>query len=150
MSKESLSKILPHSEPMILIDDVVDYSVEDKWLKACVTISEDSLFYDRELCGIDSSVGIEYMAQAIGCYAYYRKQLDEPKIGFLLGTRLYNSAISVFELNKTYEIVVREVFVADIFSFECDIYNDKQEEVASATINVYQDDDGSIKDILNV
>ena len=141
MSKQDLAKILPHEEPMILIDNIVEYSLEEKWLKSSVTISENSIFYDKDLGGIDSVVGIEYMAQTIGCYAYYRKKHEEPKIGFLLGTRLYNNAIKVFELGKTYYILVKEVFVAEIFSFECFIYNDKNEEIASATINVYQKDE---------
>lgn len=149
-NKKFLSTILPHKAPMILIDDIVDYSIEEKWLKTCVTIREDSLFYDKDIKGIDSAIGIEYMAQTIGCYAYYRRQLSEPKIGFLLGTRLYNNAIKTFELNKTYYIKVLEVFVAEIFSFECFIYNDKNEEIASATINVYQDVDNNIKDFINV
>lgn len=149
MSKEELAKILPHKEPMILIDDVIDYSMTEKWLKSRVTISEESMFYDKDLNGIDSVLGIEYMAQTIGCYAYYRKELPEPKIGFLLGTRLYNNAIPKFELGKTYEILVKEVFVAEIYSFECFIYNEEKEEVASATISVYQDDEGNIEEILN-
>ena len=140
-NKKYLAAILPHKEPMILIDDVVDYSVEEKWLKSCVTIRENSLFYNKELKGIDAVVGIEYMAQTIGCYAYFRKQLKKAQIGFLLGTRLYNNAIEVFELGKTYNILVKEVFVSDIYSFECFIYNEKEEEVASATINVYQDEE---------
>ncbi len=149
-NRKSLAEILPHKEPMILIDDIVEYSIEEKWLKTCVTIREDSLFYDKELKGIDSSIGIEYMAQTIGCYAYYRMHLSKPKIGFLLGTRLYNNAIKTFELGKTYYIKVMEVFVAQIYSFECFIYNDKNDEVASATINVYQDDDKNIRELLNV
>lgn len=147
-NKEYLSKILPHKTPMILIDDVVNYSIEDKWLKSVVTITEDSLFYDKDLEGIDSVVGIEYMAQTIGCYAYFRKQLTKPKVGFLLGTRLYNNAIEKFELGKTYYILVKEVFVAEIYSFECFIYNEDSNEVASATINVYQED--NIEGVLNV
>ena len=137
MSKEELAKILPHKEPMILIDRVVDYSLEEKWLKTSVTIKEDSIFYDKELQGIDSSVGIEYMAQTIGCYAFYKNKQKEPKIGYLLGTRLYNNAIEKFELGKTYYILVMEVFVAEIFSFECFIYDESNEELASATVNVY-------------
>ena len=149
-NKKYLATILPHKEPMILIDDIIDYSIEEKWLKSCVTISEESIFYNKELKGIDSVVGIEYMAQTIGCYAYFRKQLKKPQIGFLLGTRLYNNAIKIFELGKTYYIFVQEVFVADIYSFECFIYNEKGEEVSSATINVYQDEIDSIKGVLNV
>ncbi len=148
-NKKYLATVLPHEEPMILIDDILGYSIEEKWLKTCVTIREDSLFFDKTLNGVDSVVGIEYMAQTIGCYAYFRKQLSEPKIGFLLGTRLYNNAIKTFELGKTYYILVKEVFVAEIYSFECFIYNEKEEEVASATINVYQNENENIEELLN-
>ena len=148
-NKKYLATVLPHEEPMILIDDIIGYSIEEKWLKTCVTIRADSLFFDKTLDGVDSVVGIEYMAQTIGCYAYFRKKLSEPKIGFLLGTRLYNNAIKTFELGKTYYILVKEVFVAEIYSFECLIYNEKEEEVASATINVYQNEDENIEELLN-
>ena len=148
-NKEYLAKILPHEEPMILIDDVLEYSIEEKCLKACVTITEDCMFYDKTINGVDSALGIEYMAQTIGCYAFLRKKLKKPKIGFLLGTRLYNNAIDKFELGKTYYILVKEVFVAEIFSFECFIYNENNEEIASSTINVYQEDD-NMKGLINV
>lgn len=148
-NKKYLATILPHKEPMILIDDVIDYSTDEKWLKSVLTVRENSLFYDKSIKGIDSVIGIEYMAQTIGCYAYFRKQLSEPKIGFLLGTRLYNNAIKSFELGKTYYILVKEVFVTEIYSFECFIYNEENEEVASATINVYQDDNHKIEEVLN-
>ena len=140
-NRKYLASILPHEEPMILIDDIVDYSIEEKWLKACVTIREDDMFYDKRLKGIDSSVGIEYMAQSIGCYSYLKDKLQIPKIGYLLGTRLYNNAIKIFELGKTYYIKVFQTFIAQINSFECVILDDKDEELASATINVYQKDE---------
>ena len=139
-NRKYLSQILPHKEPMILIDDVLDYSVKDKYLKSCVTINEDCLFYNKRKKGVDSVAGIEYMAQTIGCYAYYRNNCKVPKAGYLLGTRLYNNALKIFELGKTYYILVREVFVAEIYSFECIIYNEKNEEVSSATVNVYQEE----------
>ncbi len=148
-NKKYLSTILPHKEPMILIDDVVDYSLDEKWLKSVVTIREDSMFFDNSLNGIDSVIGIEYMAQTIGCYAYFRKHLSEPKVGYLVGTRLYNNAMKTFELGKTYYILVKEVFVAEIYSFECFIYNEDEEEIASATINIYQDDENNAGVILN-
>ncbi len=148
-NKEYLSKILPHKEPMILIDDVLDYSLDEKYLRACVTITEDCMFFNKEIQGVDSVAGIEYMAQSIGCYAFLKSGRKEPKIGFLLGTRLYNNAIDKFELGKTYQILVKEVFVAEIFSFECFIYNDLNEEIASATINVYQSEDNNIEEMIN-
>ena len=147
-NKKYLATILPHKEPMILIDDVVEYSVEKKCLKTCVTIDENSLFFDKELNGIDSIIGIEYMAQTIGCYAYLRQELSKPNIGFLLGTRLYNNAVKVFELGKTYYILVKEFFAAEIYSFECFIYNENNNEIASATVNVYQDIEENVKELL--
>lgn len=140
-NKSELAKILAHKEPMILIDGIIDYSIEEKWLKSFIKIDKADLFFNKELNGIDSSIGIEYMAQTIGCYAYYRSNMQKPKVGYLLGTRLYNNNIEYFEKGKTYYILVKEVFVAEIYSFECFIYNEEDEEIASATINVYQDNE---------
>ncbi len=140
-NKEYLEKILPHKKPMILIDDVLEYSPEQKFLKAVVTISEESIFYDKSINGVPSVTGIEYMAQTIGCYAFLSKNQEKPQIGFLLGTRLYNNAVSKFELGKTYTILVKEAYTdEDIVSFDCFIYNENEEEIASATVNTYQND----------
>lgn len=137
-----LAKILPHDAPMILIDKLVDVNIEGKNIIAEVTIKNSMVFYDEELQGVSSLCGIEFMAQTIGCYAYYKRKEDEPKIGFLLGTRLYNNGIEVFKLGKTYTIKAHEIFGDDgIVSFECSIYDSEQEECASATLNVYQNDD---------
>ena len=147
-NKDYLETILPHKKPMILIDDVIDYSVKEGWLKSVVTINKDCKFYDNAIGGVSSVIGIEYMAQTIGCYAFYKAKIGKPLIGFLLGTRLYNNKTDVFKENEILEILVRELFSGDdIVSFECFIYN-QGEEVASATINVYQCEEG--KDLLNV
>ena len=148
-NKKYLETILPHKDTMLLLDDIVDYNINEHWLKSCVTIKDSNLFYDKDLKGIDSVIGIEYMAQTIGCYAYLKQQLKKPEIGFLLGTRVYNNLTKVFELGKTYCILVKEVFVTEVFAFECFIYNENNEEIASATVNVYQDIDEKIKEILN-
>ena len=134
-----LEKILPHNHPMILIDDIIEYSLELKTLTATVTIREDKMFYDRTIDGMTSLAGIEFMAQTIGCYAYFKNECRPPKIGFLLGARLYNNALSVFKKDKTFTIKVREAFTDNqISAFDCIIYNETDEEVASATVNVYQ------------
>ena len=138
-NKDYLEKILPHKKPMILIDDVVGYNIGEGWLKSIVTINKDCTFYDEKLGGVPSVVGIEYMAQTIGCYAYYKAKVEKPLVGFLLGTRLYNNKNEIFKENETLEILVKEVFSGnDIVSFDCFIYN-QDEEVASATVNVYQE-----------
>ena len=77
------------------------------------------------------------MAQTIGCYSYFKNNERPPRIGFLLGTRLYENKLSCFENGKTYEIRAKEVFENDeLVSFECFIYN-ANEVCSEAVINVY-------------
>ena len=137
-----LSKVLPHKNPMILLDDIIEVDLENKFLKTNFYVDNKKKFYDKTLKGIPSICGIEFMAQTIGCYAFYSKKEKEPRIGFLLGSRLYNNSIDLFKENETYTVKAVEAYYDnDISAFDCFIYDKLEEEVASATINVYQSDD---------
>lgn len=136
--KYDLEKILPHNHPMILIDDIEEINIDEKYLIAQVVISEDKIFFDKSINGVPYLSGIEYMAQTIGCYAFYRAQRTEPKLGFLLGTRSYKNNIEKFENGKTYSVKVSEIYGdSELVSFDCLIYNEN-EECARAVINAYQ------------
>ena len=136
--KYDLEKILPHNHPMILIDDIKEINIDERYLIAEVVISEDKVFFDKSINGVPYLSGIEYMAQTIGCYAFYRAQRTEPKLGFLLGTRSYKNNIEKFENGKTYSIKVSEIYGdSELVSFDCLIYNE-EEECARAVINAYQ------------
>lgn len=148
MSNYDLSKILPHNPPMILIDDILNYDLTQKTLTAIVKITEDKLFFDKSKNGISSLVGIEFMAQTIGCYAYFRNNCKPPKLGFLLGSRLFNNALDVFKNGENYKIKVNEIFTDNqIVVFDCIMYDMHGEEIASTTINVYQTD--NVQEFLN-
>ncbi|HIS36127.1 TPA: hypothetical protein IAC10_05795 [Candidatus Scatousia excrementigallinarum] len=138
-----LENILPHNHPMILIDDIDEVNLGEGYVCARVTIREDSLFFDRELDGISYITGIEFMAQTIGCYAYFKRGGGNPKIGFLLGTRSYKCDIDRFKIGETYIIKAKEIFGDNqLVSFECFIYNNNI-ECASAMVNVYQPENAS-------
>ena len=138
-----LAKILPHNHPMILIDNIEEINVEEGYVSAKVTIRDDSLFFDKELNGISYITGIEFMAQTIGCYAYFKRGEGEPKIGFLLGTRSYKCNIDKFEKGETYIIKAKEIFGDNqLVSFECFIYNNNI-ECARPMVNVYQPENAS-------
>ena len=77
--KKYLEKILPHKKPMILIDNIIDYNFSENWLRSFTKIEEDSLFYDKSNEGVSSLIGIEYMAQTIGCYAFLKAKQKKPK-----------------------------------------------------------------------
>ena len=157
---------LPHSTPMVLIDDVLNVDMENQIVKASVKIHKDKIFFDKEINGISPLVGIEFMAQTIGCYAYFKanhknfgsniknltkeafSQIEKKtSIGFLLGTRLYENSLEKFENEKTYIITAQEIYGDDeLVSFECLIYNEKEDNnpknyIAKATINAFQPND---------
>lgn len=143
----SASSCLPHSEPMILIDKLIDVDMKKQIVKTSVTIHKDKIFFDKDINGVSPLVGIEFMAQTIGCYAFYKAKMSIPKIGFLLGARLYENSLEKFENGKTYIITAREVYGdSELVSFECLIYNegedgDESKYIAKATINAFQPKD---------
>ena len=49
MSKYDLKKILPHNPPMILIDELLEKDMENNFVRASVTITEDKIFYDKNI-----------------------------------------------------------------------------------------------------
>ncbi len=134
--------ILPHNKPMVLIDGILEINFEQNTLVSYVEISEDKIFFDKSINGISPLVGIEFMAQTIGCFGYLKKKQETPQIGFLLGTRVYNNVLEKFENGKKYTIKVHELYTdKDLTSFDCIIYNEEDKECQSATVNVYQGDD---------
>lgn len=134
-----LTKILPHKPPMILLDRVIKVDLSQKLVEAEFTIDNKKMFFDKSINGVSSVCGIEFMAQTIGCYAFYANNSQTPKIGFLLGTRLYNNAIDCFQNGETYKVKAVETYCDnEIFAFNCFIYDKLGEEIASAIINVYQ------------
>ncbi len=138
---------LPHSAPMVLIDEVLNVDMKNQIVKTSVKIHDNKIFFNKEINGISPLVGIEFMAQTIGCYAYYKAGKTIPKIGFLLGTRQYENKLEKFENGKTYILTAREIYGDnELVSFECLIYNEREDEnpenyVAKATINAFQPKD---------
>ena len=138
---------LPHSAPMVLIDEVLNVDMENQIVKTSVKIHDNKIFFNKEINGISPLVGIEFMAQTIGCYAYFKAGKTIPKIGFLLGTRQYENSLEKFENGKTYVITAQEIYGDnELVSFECLIYNEGEDEnsenyIAKATINAFQPKD---------
>ncbi len=135
-----LTKILPHKPPMILLDDIVEVDIENAKLSSVFRVYPKKVFFEEDK-GINSLTGIEFMAQTIGAYAYFKNKESEPKPGLLLGTRLYNNKIPYFKEGEEYKVTVHEIFTDNkIAVFDCLIYDKFGEEIASATVNTYQGD----------
>jgi predicted hotdog family 3-hydroxylacyl-ACP dehydratase len=137
-------ELLPHDPPMVLLDRVI--SCGDSSLVAEVVVTPESMFCGE--AGVPGWVGIEYMAQSVAAHAgaLARERGGEPAIGYLLGTRSYKSAVSVFPIGATLTVSIEPLFVEmGLGAFACRI--DMGETVAEATINVYQPDEGGPEDI---
>jgi len=135
-------ELLPHDPPMVLLNRVLSYT--ESSLVAEVDIGEDSILCEAD--GVPGWVGIEYMAQAVAAHAGYQGRLagQAPRIGYLLGTRSYESSLSVFPPGKTLTVHIESLFVEmGLGAFACRIELDGP--VASATINVYQPTDDSME-----
>ena len=137
MSWPDIRTLVPHSGPMVLLDQVL--SADETHLCAAVTIRRDSLFSGPD--GVGAWVGIEYMAQAVAAQAgYAAQQRGEPiKIGFLLGARRFECKRPVFAPGSVLHVRAEQVLRGDngLASFACTI-SEQQEIIASATVTVFQ------------
>ena len=132
-----IEQVVPHGPPMILLDQLDHYDQES--VNCSLTIQPDSLFCDGKQ--IPAWVGIEYMAQTIAAYsgAHARDSGEEVVIGFLVGTRKYQSHIHHFIVGDQLTIHANKVIMGEngLGVFECKILRQDQ-VVAEANLNVFQ------------
>jgi len=139
MKKYAIEELIAHRKPMILISRLITH---DESSAVCeVDISDASPFYQSVSNGVASYVGIEYMAQSIAAFAG-AKSLAQGKsvdIGFLLGSRKYQTFSPVFKNNTTYQITVEQLYQEDrgLSVFGCKIQLDDN-LIAQAKINAFQ------------
>lgn len=130
-----IASLIPHTGSMVLLDRIVDY--DDQSLKAELAVRGDGLLGDDQ--SIPAWVGIEYMAQTIAAYAgVIARQANEPiRLGFLLGTRRYNSNVAVFKVGSILTVWVKKIIQDDNLGvFDCRILGEGVE--ITANLNVYQ------------
>lgn len=102
------NELMPHREPMILIDRVLEAG--EDFLIAEVLIRRSIPFFD-DASGVPAWVGLEYMGQAIAALAGVRAKRAGRLIvpGFLIGCRRYSSRVAAFAPNRRLAVEVREI-----------------------------------------
>jgi len=135
-----IEAVVPHRGRMRLVDHLLANDPDSVTVSA--EIRADNLFADAH--GVPVWVGIEYMAQAIaawaGCRALSRK--EPVKIGFLLGTRRYDSHCQHFTFGAQLRIeATRELFGDNgLGMFSCRIL-EGESELARAHVSVFEPPD---------
>lgn len=138
-----LQKFMPHFPPMLLIDQLAEYSPENAVSK--VIISPTIPFFDKIINGVPSYIGIEYMAQTIALWKGVNSQNEDPRMGFLLGTRKLNLYQPTFLNGMTLTISVdMQCYVDQLASFKCKILHGDT-IISDALVNVFQPDEDFIK-----
>lgn len=132
-----IEQVIPHRGAMRLIDRLLDW--DGQRVAVELTVPVDGPFH--EPAGMPAWVGIEYMAQAIaawaGCQA--RTRGEEPKIGFLLGSRRYTAETGHFPVGTVLRVEAECELFGDngLGMFACRIL-DGERVLASANVSVYE------------
>lgn len=146
MEKYTISDLIPQRPPMQLITAIESLDLEKQTLVARVDVTTGDLMYDAALGGVPSWVSLEYMAQAIACFIGANDLASapdaEPVIGFVLGSRKLSVNIPAYLAGQSYYIDIVSSFCdKNIANFECQIYNQDKQVVASGAVNVFRPDD---------
>ncbi|MGJ0486892.1 MAG: ApeP family dehydratase [Methylomicrobium sp.] len=137
-----VAELLPHTGDMIWLDKVLAWDEESA--TAELTVRGDALVGDGNT--VPAWTGIEYMAQAIALYAgIHAKRAGEPiRVGFLLGTRRFESNVPVFRIGSMLTVHAEKVMQDEHLAvFDCRIAGDQVN--VSAVLNVYQASHETIK-----
>lgn len=128
-------ELLPHGSEMALIDRLIESSAERSI--GIVEITDASEFLGPS--GVPCWVGIEYMAQTVAARVGFEARLkgEAPPVGYLLGTRRFESDRAYFPPGSRLRIVAEPLLVESGFgSFSCSIEMDRV--LATAVLNTYR------------
>lgn len=132
--------VMPHRGTMRLLDQVLSYNADS--ILAALRVPETGPFHGAG--GVPAYVGIEYMAQAVACWAGCMARLrgQAPPIGFLLGSRLYTSQVPLFACGQALQIEAKREIMGDngLGVFACRILCAGQ-VLASANVSVFEPPD---------
>ncbi len=127
----------PLSRTMCLLDTI--RAVDTDSFTASVVLSKSSSFAEEN--GVPAWVGIEYMAQTIAAFAGVKATMhNQPvQIGFLLGSRKYQSDLDTFPFDQEILVTIVELLQDEtgLGVFDCKIQI-QDKVVACAKLNVFQ------------
>lgn len=104
-----LSELLPHKAPMVLVDRLLSYDLQNLECRCAVAITSDCCFFEPGL-GVPSYVGVEYMAQTVGVLSGIQQRgqsTQAPRLGFLLGFDLTRQQCEWFVPGQELVVAIR-------------------------------------------
>ncbi len=107
----AIEEVVPHRQDMCLLERITHWDQDT--IEAELVVPEAGLFVENH--EVPAWVGIEYMAQAIAAWAGCRARAagKPPQLGFLLGSRRYNSARCSFPSGSRLRVQARCELLGD-------------------------------------
>lgn len=143
-----VAELVPHAGNMVLLDRMLSYSSDVA--EAELTVKNAGLFHGEP--DLPAWVGVELMAQVIAAWAGFKARLkNEPvKVGFLIGTRKYESSVHSFKAGSVLCIRIERAFqdANGMASFDCVIKDQSDSILVNANINVYQPDEQQFQQMM--
>ena len=138
--------LLPQKAPMAFITAIESVDFDAQTMVTRIDVHDTDLLFQKNLGGVPGCVALEYMAQSIACYIgaddIHRTGMTKAVAGFIMGSRDLHVMIPTFNVDESYYVHVQSMFCDDnIASFECNIYDSKNNLVANANLNAFRPND---------
>lgn len=135
-----IQELLPHAGPMLLLDRCTDFG--ENYVAARCVIGNNCRLFRMPDGRFGAWLLIELMAQTVGVFAGLKnRHLDKPpKIGFLLGTRRFETSVGFLNEGDVVDIRADFIFVGQDglpSQFQCQALMNSQ-VVATANLTVYE------------
>ena len=129
----SVAELIPHEAPMILVDELVEWTPERALIRAQVRRGGPFVSEGR----MPATILLEYMAQAIAvAEGMGGRTSGRREIGLLLGARELNLEVDEVAAGDALELHVDRQFAdGRVASYACEVRRDG-ELLARATVNV--------------
>ena len=136
-----IAELVPHAGPMLLLQRLLDSG--DDYVVCEVRVRRDGLFDSDGR--VPAWLGIEYMAQTVAAFSglQARKDQEPLKLGFLLGSRRFETNVPDFACGDVLSVTARRLVhgSSGMGAFECEVQGSGVQQ--SATLSVYQPPDAS-------
>ena len=130
--------LLPHRGPSLLLGGIQELSEEH--CRARVRVEPDA-WYLNERGEAPAWIALEWMAQAASAFSGYRHHQAgrAPRVGFMLGTRRFETMVPAFPAGAEFEVEARLIFIdeAGPSAFAC-LVQDGAETLARATLKAIE------------
>lgn len=134
-----VTELLPHAPPMIVVDDLSNAG--DEWVESTTCVRPEHPLFDTYEDGLPGWALIELMAQTIALHAGFlgRQNAQEPRIGYLLGTRRFELQRTVCQAGERIRIHAKREFhdPEGVSAYQCTAF-ENDDIIATAKLNVYR------------